>query len=59
MHGRGIGVSTWTVDDEQAMAGLVALGVDAIVTNRLAQLVALLAARPGEGPGAGRPAGPR
>jgi len=43
MHGRGIGVSTWTVDDEQAMAGLVALGVDAIVTNRVAQLVALLA----------------
>lgn len=42
MHERGVGVSTWTVDDEQVMAWLVERGVDAIITNRIAILADLL-----------------
>lgn len=42
MHERGVGVSTWTVDDEQVMALLVRAGVDAVITNRIATLVDLL-----------------
>jgi glycerophosphoryl diester phosphodiesterase len=42
MHRAGIAVSAWTVDDDDVMARLVALGVDAIITNRVGALVALL-----------------
>ncbi len=48
MHEAGIGVSAWTVDDEQVMQQLVERGVDAIITNRIRTLVALLGI--GEGP---------
>jgi glycerophosphoryl diester phosphodiesterase len=46
MHGRGLRVSCWTVDDEAAMAAVVALGVDAVITNRIGALVALLQESP-------------
>ena len=43
MHDRGYKVSTWTVDDPHEMRRVVECGVDAIVTNRVRDLVALLA----------------
>ena len=43
MHDGGRKVSTWTVDDPSGMRRVVELGVDAVVTNRVAALVALLA----------------
>lgn len=46
MHDRGFKVSTWTVDDPAEMRRVVDCGVDAVVTNRVAELVALLAEAP-------------
>ena len=46
MHERGLKVSTWTVDDPAEMRRVVDLGVDAVITNRIAALVALLAEAP-------------
>jgi glycerophosphoryl diester phosphodiesterase len=43
MHDRGYKVSTWTVDDPREMRRIVDCGVDAVVTNRVPELVALLA----------------
>lgn len=43
MHYAGIGISAWTVDDEQVMRQLVERGVDAVITNRIGTLVGLLA----------------
>ena len=43
MHERGYKVSTWTVDDPREMRRVVDCGVDAVVTNRVPELVALLA----------------
>jgi glycerophosphoryl diester phosphodiesterase len=43
MHDRGYKVSTWTVDDPLEMRRMVESGVDAVVTNRIRELVALLA----------------
>lgn len=43
MHERGIKVSTWTVDDPAEMRRVIDAGVDAVITNRIAELVALLA----------------
>jgi glycerophosphoryl diester phosphodiesterase len=43
MHDRGYKVSTWTVDDPLEMRRVVECGVDAVVTNRIRELVALLA----------------
>lgn len=45
MHARGTAVSTWTVDDPAQMGRLLDLGVDAVITNRIAALAALLAER--------------
>jgi glycerophosphoryl diester phosphodiesterase len=46
MHDRGYKVSTWTVDDPREMRRVVECGVDAVVTNRVSELVALLAEAP-------------
>ncbi|HMD44571.1 MAG TPA: glycerophosphodiester phosphodiesterase [Acidimicrobiales bacterium] len=58
-HGAGLGVAVWTVNEPGDLAAMAALGVDAVITDRLA---AALAARPGPGgtgPAAnGGPAGP-
>jgi glycerophosphoryl diester phosphodiesterase len=45
MHARGTQVSVWTIDERADMELFVALGVDAIITNRVATLVELLGAR--------------
>jgi glycerophosphoryl diester phosphodiesterase len=42
VHGAGLRVSTWTVDARDDMARVVADGVDAVVSNRVAELVAFL-----------------
>jgi glycerophosphoryl diester phosphodiesterase len=42
MHDRGYNVSTWTVDDPCVMRRVVDCGTDAVVTNRVRELVALL-----------------
>lgn len=42
MHARGTGVSVWTIDERADMELFLDLGVDAIVTNRVAALVELL-----------------
>lgn len=41
---RGMATSCWTVDDPRLMAELLALGVDGMITNRIAELVRLLRA---------------
>jgi glycerophosphoryl diester phosphodiesterase len=42
VHGAGVRVSTWTVDDAADMTRVVEAGVDAVVSNRIAALVAHL-----------------
>jgi glycerophosphoryl diester phosphodiesterase len=42
VHGAGLGVSTWTVDDAAEMTRVIDAGVDAVVSNRIAALVAHL-----------------
>ena len=42
VHEAGLRVSTWTVDEPDDMARVVADGVDAVVSNRVAELVAFL-----------------
>jgi glycerophosphoryl diester phosphodiesterase len=43
-HGEGYGLSCWTVDSPSTMAYLMDLGVDVIISNRIGQLVELIAA---------------
>lgn len=45
VHAHGAGVSVWTLDRVEDMALALAGGVDAVITNRIGDLVALLAAR--------------
>jgi glycerophosphoryl diester phosphodiesterase len=47
MGERQIGVSTWTVDREEDMTRVLDAGVEAVITNRVATLVALLTSRAG------------
>jgi glycerophosphoryl diester phosphodiesterase len=42
VHESGRSVSTWTVDAESDMARMVAAGVDAVVSNRIGDLVRFL-----------------
>jgi len=42
VHGVGLRVSTWTVDERADMERVTADGVDAVVSNRVAELVAFL-----------------
>jgi len=44
MHARGTQVSVWTIDEPADMEHFLALGVDAIITNRVSTLVELLGA---------------
>jgi glycerophosphoryl diester phosphodiesterase len=43
MHARGLKVSTWTIDDPGEMRRARDLGVDAVISNRVETLVAVLA----------------
>lgn len=43
MHDRGIKVSVWTVDHPRDMSAVITQGADAVITNRIADLVALTA----------------
>lgn len=43
MHANGYRVSAWTVDSPSNMARLLAMGVDAIITNRLSHLLTVRA----------------
>lgn len=45
MHERGIGVSVWTLDRRADMQRALDRGVDAVITNRIGELVALLGER--------------
>ena len=47
VHDAGMSVSTWTVDAVEDMARVVSAGVDAVVSNRVAELVAFLRRPPG------------
>jgi glycerophosphoryl diester phosphodiesterase len=42
VHGAGLKVSTWTVDDPGDTARMVEAGVDAVVSNRIQELVRFL-----------------
>ena len=42
VHEAGLRVSTWTVDARQEMTRVLEAGVDAVVSNRIAALVAHL-----------------
>jgi myo-inositol-1(or 4)-monophosphatase len=42
VHDAGLSVSTWTVDAREDMAHVVSAGVDAVVSNRVAELLAFL-----------------
>lgn len=42
VHSAGLRVTTWTVDIEEDIARVVATGVDAVVSNRVAALVSFL-----------------
>jgi glycerophosphoryl diester phosphodiesterase len=45
MHAAGFGVCVWTVDRPRNMRQVLRVGVDAVITNRTARLVSLLANR--------------
>jgi len=42
VHAAGLQVSTWTVDDPRDMSRMVEAGVDAVVSNRVEELVAFV-----------------
>jgi glycerophosphoryl diester phosphodiesterase len=42
VHQAGLRVSTWTVDSPEEMTRVLEAGVDAVVSNRIAALVAHL-----------------
>jgi glycerophosphoryl diester phosphodiesterase len=42
VHRAGLEVSTWTVDESKEMARVIDAGVDAVVSNRIAELVGFL-----------------
>jgi glycerophosphoryl diester phosphodiesterase len=50
MHARGIGVSVWTVDHPRDMAAVITQGADAVITNKIADLIAIVAGQAAEGP---------
>jgi glycerophosphoryl diester phosphodiesterase len=42
MHSRGIGISVWTVDHPRDMAAVIVQGADAVISNRIADLVTVI-----------------
>jgi glycerophosphoryl diester phosphodiesterase len=48
MHERGLRVSTWTVDSQAEMTRVLDAGVDAVISNRIAELVRVLTCRGSE-----------
>ena len=42
MHARGTRVSVWTIDRREDMQFFLDLGVDAVITNRVGDLIGLL-----------------
>ncbi|MFE5793126.1 glycerophosphodiester phosphodiesterase [Streptomyces sp. NPDC056503] len=60
LHGAGVSVNVWTVDDPARWRALAALGVDGVITDRPAELAGWNAARAadGGGPGPSRWTGP-
>ena len=42
MHERGIGISVWTVDHPRDMAAVIVQGADAVISNRIADLVTVI-----------------
>jgi glycerophosphoryl diester phosphodiesterase len=56
VHGLGLRVSCWTVDEADDMARVCAAGVDAVVSNQVAALVAFLGGTAPGGPGRSGPA---
>ncbi|MDQ4504162.1 inositol monophosphatase family protein [Sinomonas sp. ASV322] len=55
-HAEGLRVACWTVDDEDAMRWVLALGADAVTTNRLSALRRVVAEGPDAWSAAPRPA---
>ena len=47
VHGLGRKVSTWTVDRDEDMHRVVQAGVDAVVSNRIGDLLRFLGRRTG------------
>ena len=48
-HGQGVAVHVWTVDEQEEMEHLLALGVDGIMTDRPSLLAEVLGGTPGPG----------
>lgn len=44
MHARGMLVSVWTVDEEDAMRAVLDLGVDAVISNEIGLLLSVISA---------------
>ena len=42
VHERGMAISVWTVDHPRDMAAVITQGADAVITNRIAELVAVV-----------------
>ena len=42
MHARGIAISVWTVDHPRDMAAVITQGADAVITNRIGELIRVL-----------------
>lgn len=55
VHDAGLELACWTVDDEDAMRWVLALGVDAVTTNRLGVLRKVVAEGPASWEEASRP----
>ena len=50
MHERGVRVSTWTVDSPVEMERVLDAGVDAVISNRVGEIIRVLASRRAEAP---------
>jgi glycerophosphoryl diester phosphodiesterase len=46
MHERGILISVWTVDHPRDMAAVIVQGADAVISNRIAELITVIGEQP-------------